>query len=100
MKFYSIDKLDAKMKPEVLDKARKIYEQESLNIKLKYLREKHGVKQKEMTKFTQTAISKLEKRKDIRISTLIEYLDSMDMGLEIIAFSKDKKNKKELLLRV
>jgi hypothetical protein len=63
------------------------------------LREKYGVKQSEISNFTQTAVSKLEKRKDIRISTLVDYLDSLGMGLEIAACHKNS-NKKELLLRV
>jgi predicted XRE-type DNA-binding protein len=82
-KFHPISELEAKMKPEVLEKARKIYERESLNIKLSRLREKHSIKQSEVSNFTQTAVSKLENRKDIKISTLIEYLDSLGMGLEI-----------------
>jgi transcriptional regulator with XRE-family HTH domain len=74
-------------------------QKESLNIKLAMLREKYGVKQSEIENFTQTAVSKLENRKDIRISTLIDYLDSLGMGLEITAYPKNS-TKKELLLRV
>jgi len=98
-KTHPISKLDAKMNPAVLAKAKKMAEQESLNIRLGMLREKYGVKQSEITNFTQTAVSKLESRKDIRISTLIDYLDSLGMGLEITAYPKNSA-KKELLLRV
>ena len=98
-KTHPISELDAKMNPAVLAKARKKAEQESLNIRLALLREKYGVKQSEITNFTQTAVSKLENRKDIRISTLIDYLDSLGMGLEITACPKNS-TKKELLLRV
>jgi len=94
-----ISELDAKMNPEVLARAKKKAQEESLNIQLAILREKYGVKQSEITNFTQTAVSKLEKRKDIRISTLIDYLDSLGMGLEISARPKNSA-KKELLLRV
>jgi hypothetical protein len=94
-----LSELDAKMNPAVLAKARKMAEQESLNIRLAMLREKYGVKQSEISNFTQTAVSKLENRKDIRISTLIDYLDSLGMGLEIIAYPKNS-TEKELLLRV
>ncbi len=45
-------------------------QEESLNIRLAMLREKYGVRQSEISHFTQTAVSKLENRKDIRISTL------------------------------
>jgi hypothetical protein len=98
-KTHPISELDAKINPEVLAKARKMAQEASLNIRLAMLREKYGVKQSEITNFTQTAVSKLENRKDIRISTLIDYLDSLGMGLEITAYSKNS-NKKELLLRL
>jgi hypothetical protein len=98
-KTHPISELDGRMNPEVLARARKMAERESLNIRLGMLREKYGVKQSEISRFTQTAVSKLEKRKDIRISTLIDYLDSLGMGLEIAAYPKNS-NKKELLLRI
>jgi hypothetical protein len=98
-KTHPISELDTRMKAEVLARARKRAEQESLNIRLGMLREKYGVKQSEISNFTQTAVSKLENRKDIRISTLIDYLDSLGMGLEIAACPKNSKEK-ELLLRI
>ena len=94
-----ISELDKKMDPEVLAKAKKMAEQESLNIRLGMPREKYGVKQSEIANFTQTAVSKIENRKNIRISTLIDYLDSLGMGLEINAYRKNS-TKKELLLKV
>jgi len=100
MEFHPISKLDARTSPEVLSKARKLYEQDSLNIKLKELRGKYGIKQEEINNFTQTAVSKLERRKDIKISTLIDYLESLGFGLEITALPKGSKAKKEVLLRV
>ena len=92
MEFHSISELDKKIKPEVLAKARKLCEQDLLNIRLKELRSKSGIKQ--------TDVSKLERRKDIKISTLIDYLDSLGMGLEIAALSRGKATKKEILLRI
>jgi len=94
-----LSELDKKMNPEVLAKAKKMAEQESLNIRLGMLREKYGIKQSEISNFTQTAVSKIENRKNIRISTLIDYLDSLGMGLEINAYPKNS-GKKEVLLRV
>ena len=96
---HPISELDARMNPAVLEKARRMAQEESLNIRLGLLREKYGVKQSEIANFTQTAVSKLENRKDIRISTLIDYLASLGMGLEISAYPKNSA-KKELLLRV
>jgi hypothetical protein len=98
-KTHPISELAAKMNPAILAKAKKMAQEESLNIRLAILREKYGVKQSDITNFTQTAVSKLEKRKDIRISTLIDYLDSLGMGLEISARPR-RSGKKELLLRV
>lgn len=102
MKFHPLNDLEAKMSPAVLKKAHQLYEQESLNLKLKELRGKYGIKQTEVAHFSQTAISKLERRKDMRISTLIDYLDSLGMGLEITALPKGNsvEAKKELLLKV
>ena len=71
MEFYPLSELEAKTNPEVLAKAKKMYKQESLNIKLKALRGKYDIKQK-----------------DIKISTLIEYLESLGFGLEITALPK------------
>ena len=100
MEFHPISELDAKTSPEVLAKARKLYEQDSLNIKLKALRGKYGIKQEEVGNFSQTAVSKLEKRKDLKISTLIDYLDSLGFGLEITALPKKNNASKEVLLRI
>jgi transcriptional regulator with XRE-family HTH domain len=98
-KTHPLSELDARMNPAVLEKARKMAQEESLNIRLAMLREKYGVKQSEVTNFTQTAVSKLENRKDIRISTLIDYLNSLGMSLEISAYPKNS-TEKEVLLRV
>ncbi|MDR3337287.1 MAG: XRE family transcriptional regulator [Treponema sp.] len=100
MKFRPLSELEKKIDPGIITKARKLYEQESLNLKLKAIREKYGVKQDDMATFTQTAVSKLENRKDIRISTLIDYLNSLDMGLEIIALPRGKNIEKEILLKI
>jgi transcriptional regulator with XRE-family HTH domain len=87
------------MDPEVLARAKRMAKEESLNVRLAILREKHGIKQDEIANFTQTAVSKLENRNDLRISTLIDYLNCLGMGLEINACHRDSAEK-ELLLRV
>jgi len=94
--------MESKMKAESVARSRLMAEQEILTIRLGQLREKLGKKQNEFDGFSQTSISRLEKRKDIRISTLIEYLHNLGMGLEIKTFPKSnvKKVKKEVLLRV
>ena len=98
----AIKMMESKMTPESAARSRIMAEQEILTIRLGQLREKLGVKQDEFDNFSQTSISRLEKRKDIRISTLIEYLNNLGMGLEIKIFPKKrrKKVKEEILLRV
>ena len=73
-----------------------------MTIRLAQLREEQNVKQSEMTNFTQSSVSKIEKRKDIKISTLIDYLDSLGMGLEIITYPKlaVSKNQEKVLLKL
>ena len=98
----AIKMMESKMKPESVERSRVIAEQEILAIRLGQLREKLGVKQDEFNNFSQTSISRLERRKDIRISTLIEYLGNLGMGIEIKAFPKKKMKKinEQILLRV
>jgi hypothetical protein len=100
MEFHPLSELEKKLDPDVIAKARKLYEQDSLNLKLKAIREKYGVNPGDVANFTQTAVSKLENRKDLRISTLIDYLESLGLGLEIAALPKGKNAKREVLLRV
>jgi transcriptional regulator with XRE-family HTH domain len=100
MEFYPLSEIEKDMKPETLAKARKLYERESLSLKLKALRGKYGVKQTDVAHFTQTAVSKLERRKDIKVSTLIDYLESLGMGLEITALPRGGETEREILLRV
>ena len=98
----AIKMMESKMKPESVERSRIIAEQEILAIRLGQLREKLGVRQDEFNNFSQTSISRLERRKDIRISTLIEYLNNLGMGLEIKTFPKKKMKEinEEILLRV
>ncbi|MDR3324810.1 MAG: XRE family transcriptional regulator [Spirochaetaceae bacterium] len=98
-KTHPISELEARMDPAVLEKARKMAQEESLNIRLGMLREKYNTKQNERTNFTQTAASNLEDRKEIRISTLIDYVGRLGMGLEITAYPRNS-TEKEILLRV
>jgi hypothetical protein len=90
------------MSAEQIRRAHQAAEREILSIRLAELRERQGVKQADMKAFTQTAISKLEKRRDMKVSTLIEYLDGIGMGLEIRVYRKNSRNKKKVqtLLRV
>ena len=89
-----IDELEAMLPPERVQRARRKAEKEIFQIKLSELRKMMKVRQNEIKAFTQSGISKLEKRKDMKISTLIEYLDSIGMGIEIKTFPKHAGTKK------
>ena len=86
-----IDELEAMLPPVRVQRAKKEAEKEIFRIKLSELRKKMGVKQEDIKAFTQSGISKLEARKDMKISTLVEYLGDIGMGLEIKVYSKRKK---------
>jgi hypothetical protein len=98
----AISVMESMMSPESVQRARMKAEQEILAIKLGQLREKRGLKQNEIDNFSQTSVSRLEKRRDIKISTLVEYLNSLGMGLEIKTYPKDKSAKtgEEVLLKL
>jgi hypothetical protein len=98
----AIEAMESMMTPESVKRSRKKAEQEIFAIKLGMLRERCGLKQNEIKNFSQTSISRLERRKDIKISTLVDYLNGLDMGLEIRTYPKNRKMKikEEILLRV
>jgi hypothetical protein len=98
----AIEMMESMMSPESVQRARMKAEQEILAIKLGQLREKRGLKQNEIDNFSQTSVSRLEKRRDIKISTLVEYLNSLGMGLEIKTYPKDKNVEldEEVLLKI
>jgi len=98
----AIKMMESKMDPEAVRKAHMLAEQEIMTIKLAQLRDEQNIKQNEVSNFTQSSVSKLERRKDIKISTLIEYLDSIGMGLEIKAYPKNScvNVKEKILLKV
>ena len=90
------------MTPESIRRAHIKAEQKILTIRLSQLREELNKKQSEIENFTQSSVSKIEKRKDIKISTLIDYLDSLGMGLEILTYPKTAKKvtQKTVLLKI
>lgn len=98
----AIKMMESKMDAESIKKANVLAEQEIMTIKLAQLREESNIKQDEVKNFTQSSVSRLERRKDIKISTLVEYLDSLGMGVEIKAYPKKKNTKVEekILLKI
>ncbi|CAM4252590.1 XRE family transcriptional regulator [Treponema peruense] len=76
----AIQMMESKMSPEMVKKAHKQAEQEILAIRLSQLREEQNIKQTNLKNFSQSSVSKIEKRKDMKISTLVSYLDSIWNG--------------------
>ncbi|AFG38311.1 XRE family transcriptional regulator [Spirochaeta africana] len=71
------------MTEESIARSDKIYERELLALNLAELREQYKVKQTDMKGFSQPAISRIEARGDIKLSTLIKYLAQLDLDVEI-----------------
>lgn len=88
-----IDELEAMLPASRVQKAKKEAGEEIFRIKLSELRKQMGLKQEDIRTFTQSGISKLEARKDMKLSTLMEYLQNIGMGLEIRAYPKKNKHK-------
>lgn len=96
----AIKMMESQMSENAVRRAHVKAEQEILSIRLAQLREEQNVKQSEMNNFSQTSVSKIEKRNDMKISTLIDYLDNLGMGLEILAYSKTNRSAEKVLLKV
>lgn len=88
-----IEELISRMPEHRVKKAKKDAEKEIFKIRLAQLRETMGLRQQDLKSFNQSDISKLEARTDMKISTLIEYLKNINMGMEIIAYPKNIKKK-------
>jgi hypothetical protein len=94
-----IDELALTLSDKRVKKAQKEAENEIIKIRLSELREKQGLRQGDIKSFSQSSVSKLESRNDMKISTLVEYLDNLGLGIEIKAYPKKNNNKnKEILI--
>jgi len=98
-----INELSSTLPEKRIKRAHAEAEKTILQIRLSEIREQRGMKQEDIQTFSQSSVSKLESRKDMKISTLIEYLDNLGLGIEIKAYPKNKKRKDEkeiLILKV
>jgi hypothetical protein len=93
-----IDELSAMLPKERVKRAEREAEKEIFQIRLSELRELRGIRQEDIKNFSQSSVSKLESRRDMKISTLINYLDNLGLGVEIKAYPKDKTEKEEFVL--
>lgn len=73
-----------------------------LNLGLAELRKHAGHSQSEIPGYRQSSVSKIEARKDMKISTLVSYCLSLGLGVEINAVQVSQKGKsiKKNLLRI
>jgi transcriptional regulator with XRE-family HTH domain len=93
-----LDELSSTLSEKRVKKAHQDAENVILKIRLAEIREKRGIRQQDVKSFSQSSVSKLESRKDMKISTLVEYLDSLGLSVEIKAYPKDKKKKNEEII--
>jgi predicted XRE-type DNA-binding protein len=75
--------MESVMSDESIARSNEIYERKLLMLNLAELREQYNVKQADIKGFSQPAISRIEGRTDIKLSTLIKYLTQMDFDMEI-----------------
>ena len=73
-----------------------------LNLGLAELRKHAGHSQSEIPGYRQSSVSKIEARKDMKISTLVAYCLSLGLGIEINTVQVNPKGKciKKNLLRI
>jgi hypothetical protein len=93
-----INELSKNLSKERVDRAKREAKNEIFKIKLSELRKNQGIKQNKIINFTQSSISKIESRKDMKLSTLIDYLDKIGMGVEIKVYKKNLKKDEKILL--
>lgn len=90
--------LEARMSPESRERATSIYEQHIKEMPLHELRQAKALSQATLAEtlhVNQAAISKMERRTDMYISTLRNYIRAMGGELEIIATFPDGQIKIE-----
>lgn len=80
------------------DKAIKESETLAQELRLKMARELLGKNQADLAGLTQPEVSKIEARRDLKISTLVKYAEALGMQLKITLESKKDKKKKPILI--
>lgn len=90
-----INEMESMLLAEDVGKANKLSKNILFQISLKELREKRGLTQEDIHAFKQASVSKIESRKDIKLSTLIDYLHCLGMEIEIRARPKGEESKRK-----
>lgn len=68
-------------------------------LRLADARKRMGLRQTDIKTFSQADVSKIENRSDIKLSTLIEYMRSIGMGLKIVGIPEDNERDEFLILK-
>ena len=90
--------LEARMSPEAREQTQALYHQQLQEMPLHELRKAQALSQETLAKalnINQAAVSKMERRTDMYISTLRNYIQAMGGELEIIATFPDGQVKIE-----
>lgn len=59
-------------------------------LRLAEARKKMGLRQVDVSGYSQTEVSKIENRSDIKLTTLIAYMKSIGMGLKIVGIPQNE----------
>ena len=73
------------------DKAIKQGQEKIKDLQLKIAREKMGLNQTDLKGLTQPEVSKIESRKDLKISTLRKYAKALELRVKISFVSEDNE---------
>lgn len=85
------------MPPAQFKRAMERGEQIVAFLRLAEARKKMGLRQGDVKGFSQTEISKIEHRTDIKLSTLIDYMKALGMGVKIVGVSEDEEEEFTIL---
>lgn len=69
-------------------------------LQLAEARKKMGLRQVDVKGYTQDEISKIENRSDIKLSTLVEYMKSIGMGIKIIGLPRNAEEEEFEIFKV
>ena len=92
----AVEAMKSTMTGESVNRAQLLANHDILQIHLAELRRRMNLEQSDMPAFSQSSISRLERRNDIKLSTLIEYLQGIGMGMEIRVYPKNGKNQGQM----
>lgn len=94
----AIKSMESVMSRKSIERSKNKARKEILQIRLAELRKLRQLTQSQVKGFTQVDVSRLEKRDDMKLSTLIKYVRGLGADLEIKARLKDQDEEEEVTL--